>query len=231
MITKNIPMKPPSIGMDVAVGPYAVLGLMPMTNAANRRVVFKPGSGRIGARVIIGSHAVLYAGAVIGEDSRIGDHATIRENCRIGKRCVIGTKTDLQFDVILGDDVRVQAQTQLAGGTVVGEGSFIGPGVQTANDPHIAKFPLSEYRDRGQVAPVIGKHVFIGVGAIILPGVLIGDNAIIAAGALVAKDVPAGSMVVGVPARLHIDHDAVDAVLEEAALRKIGSRFAIGERI
>lgn len=52
----------------------------------------------------------------------------------------------------------------------------------------------------------IGDHVFIGAGAIILPGVTIGDHAIIAAGAVVNKDVPANSTVGGVPAKVLHSH-------------------------
>jgi len=48
----------------------------------------------------------------------------------------------------------------------------------------------------------IGDHVFIGAGAIILPGVVIGDHAVVAAGAVVNKDVPSHSTVGGVPAKL-----------------------------
>ncbi|UUZ76168.1 hypothetical protein LP414_33205 [Polaromonas sp. P1(28)-13] len=48
----------------------------------------------------------------------------------------------------------------------------------------------------------IGKRCFIGVSAVILPGVTIGDDCIIGAGAIVSKDIPAGSLAVGVPARV-----------------------------
>jgi acetyltransferase-like isoleucine patch superfamily enzyme len=113
----------------------------------------------------------------------------------------------LQYDVKLGDDVRILNQTQITGGTVIGDGTFIGPGVQTANDPYLFHESLDDYKDRGQVPPVIGSKVFIGVGAIILPGVHIGDGARIAAGALVTRDVPAGAVMVGSPARQRVEPD------------------------
>jgi acetyltransferase-like isoleucine patch superfamily enzyme len=58
------------------------------------------------------------------------------------------------------------------------------------------------YPDVDVVAPiVIGNNVFVGTNALLLPGVAIGDNCVIAAGAVVTRDVPAGSVAAGVPAR------------------------------
>jgi acetyltransferase-like isoleucine patch superfamily enzyme len=52
------------------------------------------------------------------------------------------------------------------------------------------------------VAPIkVGNNVFLGFGAIILPGVTIGDNVVVGAGSIVTKDVPSNSVVAGVPAR------------------------------
>jgi maltose O-acetyltransferase len=56
--------------------------------------------------------------------------------------------------------------------------------------------------DRTRVAPVrIGRRVFVGARAVVLPGVTIGDEAIVAAGSVVTRDVPAGVLVAGNPAR------------------------------
>jgi len=181
-------------GEDCFLGDYCVIGIRPMANAANRRLIDHgtPQRVAIGDRSIIGTHCTIYHDVGIGEDCRLGDHAVIREGCRIGRRCVVGTKVDIQYDVIIADDVRILNEAHIAGGTVIGEGSFIGPGVSTANDRRI---DLDDYQDRGTRQPVIGRKVFVGQAAIILPGVTIGDGAIIGAGTVVTKDVPAGATV------------------------------------
>jgi maltose O-acetyltransferase len=57
--------------------------------------------------------------------------------------------------------------------------------------------------ERGSAVPVrIGSNVWIGGGAIVLPGVSIGDDAIVGAGSVVTRDVPPGTTVVGNPARV-----------------------------
>lgn len=71
------------------------------------------------------------------------------------------------------------------------------------------------FAQRRSVAPVrIGNRVFIGYGAIILPGVIVGDNCIIAAGAVVTRNVPEGSVFGGCPARLLKSMDQYRADLE-----------------
>lgn len=184
---------------DAVVGHGSMIGIFPKATAANRRVVDSDlPAGRIGKRAVVGAFCAIYMDVRIGKDCRIGDHATIREGVRIGDRSVIGTNADIQYGCKIGSDVRVMNGAHITGGTIIGDGTFIGPGAMTANDMHV---DLEDYQDRGQVAPIIGRKVFIGVGAILLPGVRIGDGAIIAAGALVTRDVEAGATVLGMPAR------------------------------
>ncbi len=186
----------PFLEPGVKVGAFSVFGRQPYPTAANRRAVSQlVGSGRIGSGSVVGCLCVIYAGVFIGRDVCVGDHAVIREDVRIGDRCVIGAKVDIQYGATIGDDVRLLNEVQIAGGTVIGNGSFLGPGVQTANDPFVAHFSLDEYKDRGQIGPQIGKNVFVGVGAILLPGIRIGDGALIGAGAVVTKDVPSGAKI------------------------------------
>ncbi|PSL43274.1 maltose O-acetyltransferase [Salsuginibacillus halophilus] len=82
-----------------------------------------------------------------------------------------------------------------------GEGCMVGPGVHIYTVSH----PLNA-KEYGE--PVrIGAHVWIGGGALIMPGVTIGDEAVVAAGAVVTKDVPPNTLVGGNPAKViqHID--------------------------
>lgn len=79
----------------------------------------------------------------------------------------------------------------------------IGDNVTLAPRVHILAHDASMYRATGYtyVAPVhIGSNVFIGAGAIVLPGVTVGNNVVIGAGSVVTKDIPSNSVVVGNPA-------------------------------
>ena len=85
------------------------------------------------------------------------------------------------------------------GGITIEDGVFIAPDVKLLTEGH----PEEPTRRRTLVTkPVhVGRNVWIGAGATILPGVSIGENAIIAAGAVVGRDVEANMIVGGVPAR------------------------------
>lgn len=86
------------------------------------------------------------------------------------------------------------------GGIYIGDDALIGHRVTIATINHDLD---PELRGIHHVAPVhIGNKVWIGSGAILLPGVTVGDGAVIAAGAVVTKDVPAMSVVAGVPAKV-----------------------------
>lgn len=194
-----VDLAPPTWGEGCIIGAYGVYGVQPMPTAANVRIVRQDWPpGHVGSRTIIGSHCVIGAGVMIGVDCRIGDHVNIREGVLIGDRCVIGTKCDLQFECRIGHDVKIFNETQIAGEMIIGDGTFVGPGVVTANDKRVD--PL-DYCDHGRHPPVIGRNVVIGMAAVILPGVHIADGATVAAGAVVTRDVGAGGMVYGMPAR------------------------------
>lgn len=84
---------------------------------------------------------------------------------------------------------------------VIGEGTAIGPAVQILAADHPRDPQLRRQLVRFGRPVTIGANVWIGGGAIILPGVTIGDDAIVGAGSIVTRDVAAGATVVGNPAR------------------------------
>ncbi|MBN3815426.1 sugar O-acetyltransferase [Paraburkholderia sp. Se-20369] len=123
----------------------------------------------------------------------LGQGAVVRPpfHCDYGFNIHLGDGVFLNFNCVILDVVAV----------VIGSRTQIGPGVQilAADHPRDATT-----RDAGLEfgRPVrIGCNVWIGAGAILLPGVTVGDDAIIGAGSVVTRDVPAGKTVVGNPAR------------------------------
>lgn len=110
--------------------------------------------------------------------------------------------SDYGKNITLGKDVFINSGCcfQDQGGIEIGDGSLIGQQVVIATLNH----GLSP-KDRQSMLPakvVIGKNVWVGAHATILPGVTVGDNSVIGAGAVVNKDVPANSIAVGVPAKI-----------------------------
>jgi acetyltransferase-like isoleucine patch superfamily enzyme len=85
------------------------------------------------------------------------------------------------------------------GGITIEDHVLIGPRVNIVTENH----PLDPTDRRALITPpvVIKRNAWIGAGATILPGVTIGENAVVAAGAVVSKDVPANTVVGGVPAK------------------------------
>jgi acetyltransferase-like isoleucine patch superfamily enzyme len=86
------------------------------------------------------------------------------------------------------------------GGITIEDYVMIGPRVNLTSETH----PINP-SERETVIPkpvVIRRNVWIGAGATILPGVTVGENAIVAAGAVVSRDVPANSVVAGIPAKI-----------------------------
>ena len=124
----------------------------------------------------------------------VGAGAVIRAPFHVdyGSNIVLGDGVFLNFNCVILDVCRV----------VIGDRTQIGPGVQILTADH-PRDPVQRAAGVEFGRPiVIGKDVWIGGGAIILPGVTIGDGALIGAGAVVTRDVPPGATAVGNPARV-----------------------------
>ncbi|MDB5533185.1 MAG: sugar O-acetyltransferase [Hyphomicrobiales bacterium] len=118
-------------------------------------------------------------------------------HCDYGFNISVGSGAFLNFNCVILDVVAV----------TIGDKTQIGPGVQilTADHPREAAARRAGLEFGRPVH--IGSNVWIGGGAIILPGVIIGDNAIVGAGSVVTRNVPAGATVYGNPARIKSDRE------------------------
>ena len=109
-----------------------------------------------------------------------------------GRNVHVGDNVYANFNLTLVDDAHIY----------IGERTMIAPNVTITTATH----PVSpRLRARGiqyNKDVHIGRNVWIGAGAIVLPGVTIGDNSVIGAGAVVNKDIPANVVAAGVPCRV-----------------------------
>ena len=153
---------------------------------------------RIGDGAVIRSHTVIYAGNDIGRNFQTGNKVNVRESNHIGDDVSIGTLSVVEHHVRIGNNVRIHTQAFIPEFSVLEEGCWIGPHVVLTN----AKYPLSPGVKESLAGPVVRKGAKIGANATLLPGVTIGENAIVGAGSVVVRDVPAGAVVVGNPARV-----------------------------
>lgn len=111
--------------------------------------------------------------------------------CDYGSNIELGEGVFFNFNCVVLDVCRV----------TIGARTLIGPAVQIYTPLHPEDAVLRRKQEFGK--PVeIGEDVWIGGGAILLPGVRIGDRAVIGAGSVVTRDVPAGVLAVGNPCRV-----------------------------
>lgn len=141
---------------------------------------------KLGRGVRIFGFTNLY-GCEVGDDVKIGAFVEIQKGVKIGHRCKISSHTFICEGVTLEDEV------------------FIGHGVMFTND----RFPRATNADGSPqteqdwtcLKTVVRRRATIGSGATLLCGITIGEGALVGAGSVVTKDVTAGTVVAGNPAK------------------------------
>jgi len=134
----------------------------------------------------------------IGLGTRIWAFSHILPGAVIGSDCNICDHTFIENDVIVGDRVTIKCGVQLWDGVRLEDDVFIGPNATFTND----QFPRSKKYPEKFPVTLVKRGASIGANATILPGIVIGQYAMIGAGAVVTKNVPPHSIVVGNPARI-----------------------------
>ena len=139
----------------------------------------------LGERVVIHAFANLY-GCRIGDDTRVGTFVEIQRGAAVGARC------------------KIQSHTFICDGVTIGDEVFVGHGVVFINDRRPAATVeggrLQTQEDWALLRSSVQDGATIGSGAVVLGGVTVGAGALVGAGAVVARDVPPGVTVAGVPA-------------------------------
>jgi acetyltransferase-like isoleucine patch superfamily enzyme len=197
---------PTALGVALRAVLYRLIVPMGWPVLVERGVsLHRPAAIRLGSNVYLGENVYLLAG---GEGITIGDATELLPNVALvirdyrgfpNPRITIGARCSLNLGTVVFSH----------GSTTIGDDVQIGPGVVITTGNHLFDDPTRPVRTQGgAVAPVVIEDgAWIGARAVILPGVRIGAGAVVAAGAVVTTDVPARTLVAGVPARAVRDWD------------------------
>ena len=152
-----------------------------------------------------GEFCLIAPDVVLGRDVAIYNFVNLY-GCRIGDSTRIGSFVEIQKGVSIGRNCKVSSHTFICEGVTVEDEVFIGHGVNFIND----KYPratapdgsLQTEADWTVERTLVRRGASIGTNATILGGITIGERSIVGAGSVVTRDVPAGAIVAGNPARV-----------------------------
>jgi UDP-2-acetamido-3-amino-2,3-dideoxy-glucuronate N-acetyltransferase len=141
----------------------------------------------------------------LGNDVKIFDFVNLY-GCSIDDNTKIGTFVEIQKNAFIGKNCKISSHTFICEGVHVEDNVFIGHNVTFINDKHPRSVnpdgSMQSEQDWKVVETFIKKGASVGSSATIMCGITVGENAIVGAGSVVTKDVPANSIVAGVPAKL-----------------------------
>jgi len=157
----------------------------------------------IGAGAKMRAGTVVYEGSTIGRGFETGHGVVIREENRIGDDFRIWNNSTVDYGCWIGNNVRIHCNCYIAQYTTLDDDVFMAPGVTVANDP----CPVCSLCMKG---PTLRRGVKVGVNVTLLPHIEIGEYSVIAAGAVVTKDIPPRSLVVGNPGRVTKTIDQIE---------------------
>lgn len=153
---------------------------------------------RVGPRARLRSGTVIYAGSTIGADFQTGHNVIVREENILGDHVQIWNNTTIDYGCRIGSNVKIHANCYVAQFTTIEDEVFLAPGVTIANDIH----PGCAFSSDCMHGPTLKRGVKVGVNVTILPMVTIGEDTVIGSGAVVTRDIPPRSLVVGNPGRI-----------------------------
>ncbi len=187
------------LGEGVRVLEGAVVGKQPTLSPRStaKRDPLPPAS--VGDGTIVSTGAIVFAGTTIGARVVLGDQSCVRERVEIGDDVVVGRGSLVENDTSIGAMTKIQADAYITAYSTLEEHVFIAPCVVTTNDNWMGR---TTERFGNVKGPTIRRGARVGGGAILCPAIEIGEEAFVGAGAVVTKDVPPRTVVVGNPARV-----------------------------
>lgn len=188
------------LGAGVRVDDHAVIGKRPMRSPRSATTAAAPElpPAAVGERTMIGTGAVVYRGAALGDRVLVADYATIRERVTVGDETIVGRGVAIENDTTVGQRCKLETNAYLTAYSTVEDDVFVAPGVLTSNDDYIGR---TEARKAAFAGPTIREGARLGVGAVVLPGREVEGEAVVGAGAVLTGTARAGRVHVGVPAR------------------------------
>ena len=186
------------LGEGVKVLEGAVIGKQPTLSPRStaKREPLPP--AELGAGTVVSTGAIVFAGTRVGARVVLGDQSCVRERVTIGDDVVVGRGSLVENDTTIGAMTKIQAGAYITAYSTLEENVFIAPCVVTSNDNFMGR---TEQRHELIEGPTIRRGARVGAGAVLCPAVEIGEEAFVGAGAVVTKDVPPRTLVVGNPAR------------------------------
>jgi UDP-2-acetamido-3-amino-2,3-dideoxy-glucuronate N-acetyltransferase len=149
-------------------------------------------------RVQIHATAIVDAGAVIGEGTRVWHWSHICAGARIGCDCSFGQNVFVGNRVVIGNRVKVQNNVSIYDEVTLEDEVFCGPSMVFTNvyNPRAAVSRKDEYKPT-----LVRRGATLGANCTVVCGISVGEYAFVGAGCVVIRDVPAFALVVGNPAR------------------------------
>lgn len=187
------------LGEGCLVADFAILGRRPRLSPSSTAKSGELKGVVLGEGCSVGSHTVLMAGSSFGKGCVVGDNAGVRERCRIGDNVVVGRSVTVENDTEIGSRTKIQSGAYITAYVVIEEDCFIAPMVVTTNDNYMGR---TQERFKHLKGCTVRRGARVGGGSHILPGIEIGEEAFVATGSVVTRDVPAGKLVMGVPAKV-----------------------------
>jgi acetyltransferase-like isoleucine patch superfamily enzyme len=185
---------------NARVEEHALIGVPERGYAVGQIYPGAGGSTVIGAEAVIRSGAVIYAGAEIGDGTVVGHHTLLRSFVTVGPSSQLGHHLTVERASSIGSQVRCSPGSHITSSCVLSDRVFLGAGVRTVNDRELI------WRDPDHepelVPPRFEQGARVGSGSVILAGVTVGEDALVGAGSVVTRDIPAGALAYGVPARV-----------------------------